>query len=245
MSCIFKAIAVLPALAAALLSALPAQAQVVTLTVIETVIETVEIGTADAALDYALDDWTLDGEAPLAKNPQAPPLAIFGPFRVTDAFTAEMYGTVGSATPSQFAAMRAAYPELRALRMIECPGSDDDEANLALARMVRAANIDTIVPAGGSVRSGAVELFLAGVHRQADSRAEFAVHSWRDDLGREANDLDDSDPVHREYLDFYRDMGLGDDVARRFYALSNSVPFDKALYLQPAQLAVMGLLSVI
>lgn len=228
---LFKTIAVLPALALAFLLAAPGHAQTFTLTVMETV----EVEEQATALDYQL------GES--AGEPSA--IAAYGPFRVVDAHTAEMHGVVTSDTPAQFAAMLAAYPQLRELRMIECPGSEDDEANLALARMVRAARIDTRVPAGGSVRSGAVELFLAGVRRQADSRAEFAVHSWRDDLGREADDLSEADPVHREYLDFYREMGLSDATAQHFYALTNSVPFDDALYLPPLQLAQMGLLDVI
>ena len=233
-----KAIAVLPALAAAMLCGLPIQAQAQVFTFFVT--ETVETVDAEPALDYAL---FAPAEETAAQA--APALAVFGPFRVTDLHTAEMHGTVTSTTPADFAAMRAAFPQLRALRMIECPGSDDDEANLALARMVRAARIDTIVPAGGSVRSGAVELFLAGVRRQADPRAEFAVHSWRDDLGREADDIARDDPVHREYLDFYRDMGLSDETAQHFYALSNSVPYDDALYLPPSHLAAMGLLDVL
>lgn len=231
---LIKAAAVLPLLAAALLAGTAAQAQQVTLSVIETV----EIGLDESALDESLTTGSTGAVVDRA-------LATFGPFRVVDAVTAEMHGVVDGATPGQFKAMRAAYPQLRTLRMIECPGSEDDEANLALGRMVRAARIETIVPAGGSVRSGAVELFLAGVRRQADSQAEFAVHSWRDSLGREADDLAQDDPVHREYLEFYREMGLSDDSARRFYALTSSVSFDDALYLAPLQMAAMGLLDVI
>lgn len=227
---LFNAAALLSALAAA---GSVAHAQTVTLMVTESV----EIAVENSALS---DDAAQDLPAQVR-----PALAQYGPFRVVDAFTAELHGLVGSESPAQFAAMRAAFPLIRELRMIECPGSEDDEANLALARMVRAARIDTSVPAGGSVRSGAVELFLAGVHRQADSRAEFAVHSWRDDLGREADDLAQSDPVHREYLDFYRDMGLSDDLAQQFYALTNSVPHDDALFLRPLHLAKMGLLDIV
>lgn len=174
-----------------------------------------------------------------------PSLAQFGPFYIIDSRSAEMRGIVGSATPAQFAAMLRAWPDLETLRMIECPGSDDDEANLKLARMLRAARIETIVPAGGSVRSGAVELFLAGVRRRADRHAEFAVHSWRDELGREAEDLPPDDPVHREYIEFYREMGLSDDSAKQFYALTSSVAFDDALYVAPLHLAAMGLLDVL
>lgn len=213
------------------------EAREVSLTILEPVIET-------GAIEWREElSWTEDRA--IAPIERAPALATFGPFRVVDSTSAEMIGLVGSDTPRQFAAMLKAYPGITTLRMIECPGSEDDEANLRLARMLRRARIETVVPAEGSVRSGAVELFLAGVRRRADSRAEFAVHSWRDDLGREARDLPASDPVHREYLDFYREMGLSDEDAQRFYALTNSVSHDDAVYLAPRQLAAMGLLDML
>lgn len=212
------------------------EAREVSLTIIEPVIET---GTIEWREELS---WTEFEETAPATQPA---LASFGPFRVTDLTSAEMLGVVDSRTPGQFAAMLKAFPAIATLRMIECPGSEDDEANLRLARMVRRAGIETVVPAGGSVRSGAVELFLAGVKRRADSHAEFAVHSWRDELGREARDLPEGDPVHREYIDFYREMGLSEDSAHRFYALTNSVPYDDAVYLAPLQLAAMGLLEML
>lgn len=149
----------------------------------------------------------------------------------------DMIGTVDSATPAAFARMLAAHPGIRRIRMIECPGSDDEDANLQLAGMVRAAGIATFVPAGGSVRSGAVELFLAGTQRHAEPGAEFAVHSWQDEDGREASDFAADDPVHRPYLDFYRSVGMTEAKARAFYRLTNSAPFDDALYLEPRDLS--------
>lgn len=214
------------------------EAREVSLTILEPAIETGEIEWREEL------SWTEYAQNVSAAEP-APALASFGPFRVTGPKSADMVGVVDSRSPSQFAAMLKAYPGIATLRMIECPGSEDDEANLRLARMVRRAGIETMVPAGGSVRSGAVELFLAGVKRRADSHAEFAVHSWRDALGREARDLPESDPVHREYLDFYREMGLSEDSARRFYALTNSVSYDDAVYLAPLQLAAMGLIEML
>ena len=157
--------------------------------------------------------------------------AHFGPFAVVDDTTVRMAGDVTSATPRQFAAMLAAYPHLKRLEMIDCPGSLDEEANLILARAVRRAGLETIVPTGGSVRSGAVELWLAGAPRRAAPDAEFGVHSWADDSGREANDYPANDPVHAEYLSYYREMGMDDATARAFYALTNSTPFDDVRYL--------------
>lgn len=212
----------------------------------------VSLGADSLAIDNAAIAWReelswteFEPGAGEAEAEAGSALAVFGPFRVTDPASAEMIGLVDSETPAQFAAMLRAYPDIATLRMIECPGSADDEANLRLARMLRRARIETIVPAGGSVRSGAVELFLAGVRRRADSHAEFAVHSWRDELGREARDLPATDPVHREYLDFYREMGLSEDSASRFYALTNSVSHDDAVYLAPLQMAAMGLLEML
>lgn len=169
--------------------------------------------------------------------PSRPPLASFGPFHMVAADRAELIGSVESETPAQFAALLRAFPGLRQIDMIDCPGTGDDEANLALARMVRRHGVATYVPDGGSVRSGGVELFLAGVQRRAAATAEFAVHSWRDEDGYEADDFAADDPVHQEYIAFYREMGLGDTEARRFYAMTNSAPHDEALYLNSRDLA--------
>ena len=155
----------------------------------------------------------------------------FGPVTVVDDRTIRMAGDVTSATPRQFATMMAAFPRLRRLEMIDCPGSLDEEANLILARAIRRAGLETIVPSGGSVRSGAVELWLAGTTRRAADDAEFGVHRWLDDTGREANDYPADDPVHAEYLGYYREMGMNDAQARAFYALTNATPFDEVHYL--------------
>lgn len=157
--------------------------------------------------------------------------ARFGPFAVVDATTVRMAGDVTTATPRQFAAMLAAFPTLKRLEMIDCPGSLDEAANLILARAIRRAGFETVVPSGGSVRSGAVELWLAGVKRRAAPDAEFGVHSWLDEYGREARDYPASDPVHAEYLSYYREMGMPDAKARAFYAMTNATPFDEVHYL--------------
>ena len=168
--------------------------------------------------------------------PSVKPLASFGPFHMVSPDRAELIGSIETETPAQFRALLRAFPGIRQIDMVECPGTGDDEANLALARMVRGAGIATYVPAGGSVRSGGVELFLAGAKRSAAPTAEFAVHSWRDEDGYEASDFPANDPVHQEYIRFYRDMGLSDPEARSFYAMTNTAPHDDALYLNSRDL---------
>jgi hypothetical protein len=231
----------LVALCAALMALAPAQAQqVVTVTTTTTVWTYADED--DGGDDFALldgDALAQDEEPALRRYAPSPALvatsgraqARFGPFAVIDATTVRMAGDVTSATPRQFAAMMAAWPTLKRIEMVDCPGSLDEDANLTLARAIRRAGMETVVPSGGSVRSGAVELWLAGVTRRAAPDAEFGVHSWADEYGREANDYPASDPVHAEYLGYYREMGMDDAKARAFYALTNATPFDDVRYL--------------
>ena len=158
-------------------------------------------------------------------------LAQYGPFAVTSPTSAMMIGPTDSASPEQFDAMLRDFPALRQLDMLEAPGTSNDIANLAVGRRIRAAGIATHVPHGGSVRSGAVELFLAGATRTMADSAQFAVHSWLDNYGREADDFAADHPAHRLYLDYYVEMGMTETQARNFYAMTNSVPHDSALWL--------------
>ncbi|EAQ28166.1 hydrolase, alpha/beta fold family protein [Erythrobacter sp. NAP1] len=158
-------------------------------------------------------------------------LAQYGPFVVTSQTRVKMVGSTDSSTPRYFDAMMRDFPQLDTLEMVEAPGTTNDIANLAVGRRIRAAGLSTYVPRGGSVRSGAVELFLAGVTRRVDDGAQFAVHSWLDNHGREADDFAASDPAHRLYLDYYVEMGMSERRAHEFYAMTNSVPHRTALWL--------------
>ncbi|MBD3728777.1 MAG: alpha/beta hydrolase [Sphingomonadales bacterium] len=158
-------------------------------------------------------------------------IATYGPFRVVDGHRAVLAGATDSRSPALFAAMLRDYPGIAVLDMVECPGTSDDWANLKLGRMIRAAGIATHVPAGGSVRSGGVELFLAGAQRQVDDGAEFAVHSWMDIYGRQAKDFAPDAPQNRAYTDYYREMGMTPEGARDFYEMTNSTPFAQAHWM--------------
>lgn len=169
--------------------------------------------------------------------PEVRAVASFGPFRVIDARRAALVAQTDAASPGSFRAMLAAWPQIRTIELVECPGTVDDIANLELGRMIRARGLDTHVPANGSVRSGGVELYFAGVHRRAEAGAEFAVHSWRDDTGKEWRDVPANDPVNRTYIAYYREMGLTPERAVAFYKLTNSVPNDSALWLNAGDIA--------
>jgi len=164
-------------------------------------------------------------------------IASFGPFEVINATRAALVAETDSYSPADFNKMLRAYPGIRVLEMADCPGTVDDYANLRLGRMIRAHGIATHVPAHGSVRSGAVELFLAGASRSAASDAAFVVHSWIDEDGHEPGDFAADASVNKAYLAYYREMGLAADKAAAFYALTNSVPNEDVLMLGTADLA--------
>ena len=202
--------------------AVPAHAEeVVTYQVIEETVEVTEYVDEGGSERFV-------GVAPAA-IPQG--IARFGPFRVLDGTRAAMIDGTDSSSPAQFQAMMAAYPSISMIEMIEVPGTEDDRANLKLGRMIRERGLTTFVPAGGSVRSGGVELFLAGKQRVADPGAEFAVHAWADGDGREATDYSAEAPENRAYVDYYVEMGMPAAQARSFYAMTNSVPNGDAKWL--------------
>ena len=211
------AAALLASLAA--IAAVPAQAQAV----VVHVEEWVEIGGQRFV------------EAP-ATRAETRAVAAYGPFRVLDGQTAALVGVTDDASPKQFAAMMRDFPQIARLEMLECPGTEDDLANLRLGRMIRAAGLATVVPAGGSVRSGGVELFLAGATREAADGAEFAVHAWEDEDGRQASDFPPSAPQNAKYLAYYREMGMSAEQARAFYSMTNATPFESARWLGGAEM---------
>ena len=196
------------------------------------VYETVEVTeTTEVVSDGGSDRFVAAAPAQVPRG-----IASFGPFRVLDGTRAALVDATDERSPAQFEAMLAAYPGISLIEMIECPGTEDDRANLKLGRMIHARGISTHVPAGGSVRSGGVELFLAGKTRIADPGAEFAVHSWADEDGREAKDYPADAPENSAYIAYYEEMGMPEPQAKAFYAMTNSVPNADARWFGAAEM---------
>ncbi len=181
---------------------------------------------------------------PTANSRPARALGAFGPFHLSAPDRVDMEGVIDGQSPAHFAALLARNPGIKTLVMHDCPGSEDDDANLALARMVRKAGIDTVLPADGSIRSGAVELFLAGKHRRAAAGAEIGVHSWIDEEGRQATDFAPTAPVHSAYIRYYVDMGMKPDQAHAFYDFTNhAAPASGVHFMTAAEVREYGLLT--
>ena len=190
--------------------------------------------------EVVVEEWTETPASrfvsPALARAERSALASYGPFRVLDEGTAALVGVTDEDSPADFRQMLRDHPGLATLAFIECPGTYDDRANLALGRMIRAAGLAAWVPEGGSVRSGAVELVLAGASLRIEDGAEFAVHAWLDEDGYEASDYAADSAENRKYLAYYREMGMSAERAATFYAMTNSVPFEDARWLDGAEM---------
>lgn len=160
----------------------------------------------------------------------------YGPFIVVDTRTVALFKSTDARSPAAFRAMLRAYPEVSTLLFIDCPGTYDDAANLALGRLIRAARLNAYVPPWASVRSGAIELLVATERREIADGARFMVHAWRYLDGREASDFAPNSWVHRQYLAYYRDMGMSAGHAASFYAMTNSAPSRGGKWLTAAEM---------
>ena len=225
--------------------AVPAQARMVVteITTTETVIiDGVETTTITTEIT---EEWVDDDAASHGANSRLVDVALpadigangyYGPFRVIDEHRAALVSLTDSYSPAAFRRLLADHPGIKTLEMHDCPGTHDDRANLAIGRMIREAGIATHVPSFGSVRSGAVELFLAGAQRRIDEGASFAVHAWMDELGYQAHDYGAQHPQNAKYLAYYQEMGMTRDQASAFYAMTNSVPHQQALWLNASDM---------
>lgn len=184
-----------------------------------------------AQAQTVVETWEEDASPACAAG-----LAAYGPFTVASTSEAQMCGETDSDSPGEFRRMLAAYPAIRTLRLVDVAGTHDDDANFALARMIRRAGIETVVPEGGSVRSGGVELFLAGVRRSAAPGAEFGVHSWQSMDGTDARDATAADPAHAQYIRYYQEVGFSPEQAKEFYAFTNRVAFHDVHYMTAEEL---------
>lgn len=141
----------------------------------------------------------------------------YGIFSAQDADIAIMDGVIDSNTPIHWENFIAANPNTAKLIMKDCPGSDDDEANLEAARKIRQQGLTIHLPADAIIASGAVDLFLAGTTRTRAAGSKIGVHSWADGRNNEATDFPVGDDNHQPYIDYYIEMGFSQTDAASFY----------------------------
>lgn len=121
---------------------------------------------------------------------------------------AYMSGVIDGKIKTTLEKMLEDNPQVETIVMLEVDGSVDDEANLQAARIVRERGLNTYIKSDGLIASGGTDFFLAGVKRTVEDGAKIGVHSWGDDEIGEGKDVPKNDPVHKEYLDYYKDMKI-------------------------------------
>ena len=140
----------------------------------------------------------------------------YGIFTVTDDSTATLNGVIRGKTLRHFEKLMKKHPDIQTLSMQDMPGSADDETNVQVGRAVYARALDTHIADNGEIASGAVDLFLAGSKRTHGANVKVGVHSWSSG-GTEAKDLAEDDPQHDLFINYYKDIGIRDSMARAFY----------------------------
>ena len=148
----------------------------------------------------------------------------YGIFDSMDSNTAIMNGVIGTNTPQHWENYITAFPSTNKIIMRNCPGSEDDEANLRVARQVRNQDVAIHLPADAEIASGAVDFYLAGTTRTREAGSKIGVHSWSDG-NKEATEFPVGHANHQPYIDYYVEMGFFQADAEAFYYFTiNAAP---------------------
>ena len=183
-------------------------------------------------------------------SPEERPLSF-----AADGQRALVNGYVAAESFRTFEAFVDEHPEVRTLVFDQMPGSADDDVMLQIARDIHARGLATEGLAGSWITSGAVDMFVAGTSRRLACGADVGVHSWKeeeDDPGA-LNDgvlntadefpRDASLPVHKRFIDYYRDVGLPDPEGFYWFT-TDAAPFDGIHLMSADEINRFGLTTV-
>ena len=125
-------------------------------------------------------------------------------------------GDLGTKSYVQITDLINNHPEVNTLLLQEISGSVNDEINMHTGRLVRNAQLTTMVEATSDINSGGVDLYAAGFKRIYTEGAKLGVHSWCCTEGKPANELGRDHKGHGAQLTFFREM-LGAELGPEFY----------------------------
>ena len=146
--------------------------------------------------------------------------------------TVFLSGVLGSDLVQQLSEMVRNNPNVTDMVLVDVPGSVDQQATMEGARLIRRLGLNTHIASTGYVLSGGVDLFLGGVKRSIGAGAGVGVHAWSDGTKVKAANLNEADPIHATYVNFYLEMG----VPERFYWFSlDAAPADRVYFLSPEE----------
>jgi len=139
---------------------------------------------------------------------------------------ATVNGDLGTKTYIQVANLIDNHPEVKTLVLQEISGSINDAINMHTGRLIRNAQLTTMVEATSDVNSGGVDLYSSGAQRIYTVGAKLGVHSWCCTDGKAADELGRDHAGHAEQLTYFREM-LGVELGPEFYFFTiEASPFD-------------------
>ena len=145
-------------------------------------------------------------------------------------------GDLGTGTYSQLQDLINNNPGVKTLVLKNVGGSVNDAINMHNGRLVRNAQLTTLMPADGEAYSGGVDLFAAGAKRVYEKGGKLGVHSWCCVNGKSADKLSKTDPAHDAQLTYFREMlGAADGIAFYFFTLE-AASFDGIHLMTEAEL---------
>ena len=150
---------------------------------------------------------------------------VYGIFKVLDDNTTiEMDGTINSSSLTNFTALTTAFSNVNKINLKNCDGSSDDEVNLLLSAAIHQKGINIHLMDNGSIASGGVDLFLAGIQRTRGSDTKIGVHSWASGTTT-ATDFPVGHAMHLPYITYYVSVGFTQQQAEAFYYFTiNAAP---------------------
>jgi hypothetical protein len=135
-------------------------------------------------------------------------------------------GTLGTTTYIQINDLIQNNPKVTTLELQQIDGSINDGINMHTGRLIRNAQLTTLIPKNGDVNSGGVDLFAAGFKREYVIGGKVGVHSWCCENGKSAHLLSKDDPAHGAQLTYFREV-LGKELGSEFYFFTiNAAPAD-------------------
>lgn len=156
----------------------------------------------------------------------------------------EMNGDIITSTLTHFNDITTAFPNVKRINMIECPGSDDDETNVQIGAKVYQKGIHTHINDNGYAASGAVDFFLAGTKRTMGSNTNLGVHSWANGNGTEGKDLPMNHPDHDLFLNYYQSIGMSSTAASDFYFFTlNAAPSNAIHWMTATEITQYNMLK--
>jgi len=151
-----------------------------------------------------------------------------------------IFGEINTKTLTQFEEVITEHPDIETLVFTIVPGSNDDDTNFEVGRLVRQMGLGTHLVGNGIIESGGVDLFLSGVTRTMETGGQMGVHAWSDET-YEATDYPEDSPEHDLTLDYMIDMGF---PAEFYWFTIYQASADDMYFMDKNDLAQFGLLTM-